>query len=819
MVESAYLPMTSKRSHVAGWLGDARWFGPAVTAAVIGFALSAFAWLAVAAWEDRVAKQDFRQSAGEGAQALQTGLDDYLQKLVALRAFFNGSQSVTRNEFNIFTKDLLDERNAILSFSWIPRITREWRVDHELEGLREGIPNYHIKAVGPDGRMSPAPSQDEYFPVFYSKEPLTARIYGINLLDGGVRQWPLYRARDGDRLAASGKFRLQSGSRDQNGFFVVLPVYRQGLPHDTLDERRRNLVGFVQGVFQFNVLVDDILADVKSYLNILVFEADAGPSDLPVHVHGTDAGQAHLLPMAQAMAVEPSWVGSLSAGDRRWKLVIMPPAGASSLARHDRAWIVLCAGLLITGLVVAYIWNSIRHVRRLQATNNTVSALARTDALTGLANRRAFVEQITKAFAGVTRGNIPFAVHFIDLDDFKDINDTQGHATGDELLKEVAARLKAVIRSNDLVARFGGDEFAILQADVIDPSAAGVLAGKVLKTLASPHAINGVDLHVTGSIGIALHSEQIDGPKAIMMQTDLALYRAKDDGGDCFRFHSGELDQQVHLRVNLAEELRTAIEHKEMELYYQTQVEIRSGRIVGLEALARWNHPTRGAVSPSIFIPVAEHTGGIAALGQWVLATACRQFREWEDMGLTVPRLGINVSGGQLKRPSNFERDVAENFALWDIPLHAIEFELTETVLMEVTQKQSDALERLRQLGTTIAIDDFGTGYSSLRYLTTYPVHRLKIAGELIAGITSDSRSAVVVRSSIRLAHDLGIEVIAEGVERADQARFLLEAGCEYAQGYFYSRPMPADDVERLLSRTSVVRLEKPQVRATSSAA
>ena len=196
-----------------------------------------------------------------------------------------------------------------------------------------------------------------------------------------------------------------------------------------------------------------------------------------------------------------------------------------------------------------------------------------------------------------------------------------------------------------------------------------------------------------------------------------------------------------------------------------------------------------------------------------MLAQACWQFRQWEDEGLTVPRLGVNVSGAQLRWPADFERDVAVNFALRAIPAHAIEFELTESVLMEVTQKQSDALDRLRKLGATIAIDDFGTGYSSLKYLTTYPVQRLKIAQELMAGIPADRRSAVVVRSSIRLAHDLGIEVIAEGVERADQAAFLLDEGCEYAQGYYCSRPMPANDVAQLLSRTSVIPL------STSSAA
>jgi CHASE1-domain containing sensor protein len=294
---------TVDRSGVAAWFSDARPFVPAVAAAAFGLALSVFAWFAVATWEDRLAKEDFAKSAADHAQALQAGLNEYLYKLVPLRALFNASNGgVSRGEFNVFTKDLLDERKAILSFSWIPRIRRAERAAHELAGVGDGIPDYRIKSVGPDGPMSPAPEQDEYFPVYYSNEPLTAKIYGLNLKDGGVRQQPLDRARDGNLPAATSNFHLQSGAGDRNGFFVALPVYQPDVPHDTLDERRRNLVGFVQGVFQFNVMVDAILADVKSPLSILLFDAVAGPDDLPVHVRVDNAGQARLTPRFQAMA-------------------------------------------------------------------------------------------------------------------------------------------------------------------------------------------------------------------------------------------------------------------------------------------------------------------------------------------------------------------------------------------------------------------------------------------------------------------------------------------------------------------------------------
>ena len=812
---------TLKDSKFATCFLKVRTFAPVFAAALIGSILSVAAWFGVADWEEWQAKQEFTKVASEHAQSLQTGVNEYINKLTALRAFFDASSNgVTRNEFQDFVQELLNGQNVIQGFSWVPRIRHADRQTHELAGVRDGISGYHIKTVSADGQMEPAPEAEEYFPIFYSNEPLTAIFYGLNELDaGGFRQQTIDRARDSNHPATTRSFPLQLGVGDRIGFFVALPVYQRGVPHDTIIERRRNLVGFVQGTFQFNGMVDTILGGATSQLNVLLFDGDAGPDDLPVHVASARAKDYLHISKFQAASLPANWVGALTTGDKRWALVVTPAIGPSSLALHSRAWIVLCAGLVICSLVVAYILNSIRQYRRLEAANNTVFELARTDALTGVANRRAFVERLTESFGSVARGNAPFAVQFIDLDGFKDINDTQGHSTGDALLVQVATRLTSIVRVNDLVARFGGDEFAVLQSDVSEPAAAGALAAKILKSLAAHYTIDGAELHITASVGIALHSICSDGPKVIMMQADLALYRAKDDGGDSFRFHSGELDQQFNLRVRLAGELRSAIDHGQFELHYQTQVEIRSGVIVGLEALVRWNHPTLGVILPLIFVPIAERTGGIAALGQWVLARACRQLKEWEDQGIAAPRLAINVSGAQLKTPVDFELAAAECFTTWGIRPHAIEFELTETILMEVTQKHTETLERLKQLGATLAIDDFGTGYSSLKNLAASPVHRLKIAQELIAGVTADARSAVVVRATIRLAHELGIEVIAEGVENTEQAHFLLDAGCEYAQGYYYARPANAHQVSQLLSRARTMPLPEPGGREKLSAA
>jgi diguanylate cyclase len=475
--------------------------------------------------------------------------------------------------------------------------------------------------------------------------------------------------------------------------------------------------------------------------------------------------------------------------------------------------------LLAFAALLAYMWASLRHALRLEYANRRILELAQTDLLTNLANRRAFVKRLAMAFTASWRGAPPFAVLYLDIDNFKDVNDTLGHAMGDLLLKEVVSRLRSAVRSEDLVARFGGDEFAVFVPNVTDRATVGDLAARIGKLLAAPFNIKGHKLCITSSIGIALYSSEVAGPEAMMMQADLALYGAKDDGRNCYRFHSQDLDREVHERVRIAEELRAALELGELELYYQPQVELSTGRIVGVEALIRWNHKTRGLLTPGTFIGIAEKTGAILPLGHFVFEEACRQLKSWQSEGIAPQVLSVNVSGVQFKGAAELEREVEACLSRWDLNPGDLELELTESVLMEATQRHSNTLDKLRQLGTKIAIDDFGTGYSSLKYLTTYPVNRLKLAPEFVFRVTVDYRNAAVVRAAIRLANELGLEVIAEGVETEAQVRFLMEAGCEQAQGYYFSRPVPALKVTELLRTGRIEPASGPLRRLTSSAA
>ncbi|HEV3396498.1 MAG TPA: EAL domain-containing protein [Xanthobacteraceae bacterium] len=793
---------------------------PFVAAGALGLALSVAAWFAFWHRDGELARLEFESIAANKAGSLQNGLDQYLNKLVALRALFQSIDAVGREQFETFADQLVRDQTAILRVNWVPRVERDERIAYERAAAGDGVTDYQFKAVAEDERLSLSPERDEYFPIFYSTAPRgTHDLYGIDL-GSPKRRPPLELARDNDRLGAAGNVMLHTGVGDRHGFFVVLPVYRRGLPHDNVEDRRRNLVGFIHAAFQIEALIESLLAATGSHgLDFHLFAYDAAPNALPVHSHVSPVDTTPIeWNTKAAVAAGPHWSGELRAGDARWALVMTPMSGGPAHAGYDRAWIVLVAGLLISAGAVAYMCASARHADRLVLANRKVSELARIDALTGLANRRAFLERLTAVFAQARRGREAFAVLYFDLDHFKDVNDTQGHPVGDELLRHVAERVKKIVRRTDLVARFGGDEFAVLEMDVAEFAGAGVLADKIGKALAAPYAIGANGVHITASIGIARFSETVADPEALLMQADLALYRAKEDGRNCFRFHSDELDWQVRERVTIAAELRQAVDRGELELYYQPQVELGSGRIVGLEALLRWNNARRGTVPPSIFIPIAERTGSILPIGQWAFDQACRQLRLWQDQRIAPAFVAVNCSALQFKALSELERTIADSLARWDISPQRMEIELTESVLMDVTQQQSGTLERLRELGLGIAIDDFGTGYSSLNYLTKYPVNRLKIAQELVFGVTTDSRNATVVRTAIRLAHELNIDFVAEGVENEAQMKFLIAAGCERAQGYYFSRPVDARHASELL-RQGWIRPGKNSLRVVATTA
>jgi diguanylate cyclase (GGDEF)-like protein/PAS domain S-box-containing protein len=435
-----------------------------------------------------------------------------------------------------------------------------------------------------------------------------------------------------------------------------------------------------------------------------------------------------------------------------------------------------------------------------KAAEERIARLARTDGLTQLANRATFVERLRHTFAAAKRGALPFAVHYLDLDKFKPVNDTLGHAAGDLLLREVARRLEGCTRETDLIARLGGDEFAVLQGEVKEPANAGELAARMHAALARPYNLNGEAANISVSIGICFFGAGIADADAMLAQADLALYRSKDEGRNQYHFHSVDLDREVLERVALGSELLNAMTRHELELYYQPQVELSSGKIVGMEALVRWIHPTRGVLAPDVFIPIAERTGSIISLGHWILDRACRQLRLWRDQGFSLPLIAVNLSHHQLKHGQIFIRDVAGVLAKWGLSPSDLEFDVTETTLTQLRWTGNDVLPLLRGYGVKIAIDGFGSEYSSFDYIKEYRVNSLKIAPSYLQGLAVGSEAATAMRTVLEFAGHMGIAVIVQGVE-TEQQRILLkrtDSGA-LAQGFHFSRPVNAETAGELL--------------------
>jgi diguanylate cyclase (GGDEF)-like protein/PAS domain S-box-containing protein len=441
----------------------------------------------------------------------------------------------------------------------------------------------------------------------------------------------------------------------------------------------------------------------------------------------------------------------------------------------------------------------VRDVSERKKASALIERMANYDGLTGLPNRQSFLATLAAGIAHVKRSKRCLAVLYMDLDHFKDINDTLGHPTGDRLLESVAGRLRSSVREVDTVARFGGDEFAAVAFDIREPADAALLAAKLVKEIAAPFFIGEREISSGTSVGIAVFGPDSPDAEALLAHADVALYRAKRDGGGTYRFYTQSLDAEVRERVALDTEISAGILAEQFFLVYQPQVDLDTGRIAGIEALLRWQHPLRGTLGPGAFVHAAERSGAIVALGRFVYGEACRQMRRWEDAGIAPPLIGVNVSVIQFKAAIAFEDGLAVTLAESGLAPARLELELTESVLMGASIEHNDALLRLRRSGLRIAIDDFGTGYSSLDDLRRFHVDRIKIPQNFIADLCTDPGVGAIVRATLGLARELAIDVVVEGVETAEQLALLRAWGCRCVQGFYFSRPLGVDDATALL--------------------
>ncbi len=466
---------------------------------------------------------------------------------------------------------------------------------------------------------------------------------------------------------------------------------------------------------------------------------------------------------------------------------------AGEQTRRQSQRLSLAAVILLASLWAIVLSFAARWRRHMVDSNTELTELAHYDNLTGVANRTLFNQRLAEAVANSDRTGISLALIIIDVDKFKDINDTHGHMAGDELLKTVATRLKARARSTDTVARLGGDEFAIVATQINNPMDVNTLANDVVHDALERFEFDNKQIGTGHSVGVALYPDDADDVESLMQKADFALYQAKSAGRSTYRLFDQRLEDQVQSRKRVQDDLLQGLQEDQFELHYQPLIDLETSGVRGVEALLRWNHPIRGQVPPNEFIPLAEEAGLMDELGDWVLRHACRQQVAWRDTGLADLRVGINLSSIQFQNPelvANIKQVVCDS----GMSPGKLALEITETGIMDKGDTVIELLKELNDFGITLAIDDFGTGYSSLAYLKHFPVHVLKIDKSFVDDLPHNHADAAIARTIISMARSLRLRAVAEGVENDEQLAFLRAEGCDYVQGYYFAKPQGAND-------------------------
>ncbi|HXH43799.1 MAG TPA: EAL domain-containing protein [Bradyrhizobium sp.] len=786
------------RRRRGGWWRAAPLLGlyrPALVAVGVGLLFSVLGAAAVARWEDRVNRIEFENAAETQAIVMQNGMNEYISRLLALRTLFESTnEEVSRSEFETFSARLFERHPGMLRIAWLPRVSRKERAEYETAAIRDGVSGYRIKAL--DGEsFATAPQSDEYFPVFYSTRPKTSSVYGMDYTTVPERRAVLERARDNDRVTAlrTRLFEPKEGGSPVPDVLVAVPVYAKGTSREEMADRRRNLAGFVIGIFDLPLLVRSIRVTTG-----------ASPA-VSMNVYPPFAAQivslAETLPDYSSVATTPQsmrdvarsrhWSGNLRIGDIDWQVRAVPAAGGPLATTYDRAVAVLIVGMLLTLSLSTYLMLASRNSRRLSLANRRVLELAQTDILTGLPNRAFFLTRLDEMNSQLGVRGLPFAILMLDLDRFKNVNDSLGHAAGDALLRQVAQRLKSALRANDVLARLGGDEFAIIQEAGQDQRACSTeLAARIAKLVSEPFLLPGHRVEIGTSIGIAIAPDHGGDQEQLLKKADLALYRSKSAGRNCFTIYDEAMSAELEARNTLEGDLRDAIALCQLEVHYQPFVDAVSGERRGFEALVRWRHPTRGLIPPDQFIALAEETGLIVPLGEFVLRRACADAASWPSDLMVA----VNLSPIQFKEAELFGM-ICGALADSGLPPQRLEIEITESVLLERGSENHAFMERLKHLGVELALDDFGTGYSSLSYLTAFPFDKIKIDKSFIRNLTQQPRSSAIISSIVTLARGLDMSVTAEGVETREEFERLKALGVNFAQGYLFGRPHPIERI------------------------
>lgn len=841
----------------------------------------------------------------------------YEQVLRGVAGLYLASKSVERQEFHEYVSSLSIEKfyPGIQGIGFAQRIYPQEKTKFIAEIRTQGFADFSIRPEG---------ERDVYSAIIYL-EPFSGRnlrAFGFDMYSEPTRRTAMDRACDLNLAALSDKVKLiqEDERRPQAGLLMYLPIYQNGKPHQTVTERRANLVGWVYAPFRMNDFMEHILDEQGGKLDLELFDGEnivpeklLYDADRNLSLHQSSSAlfqlSSHIKILDKTWTVnvrslpefekeidtikteEIQFIGGvmslmsalLVGGLVMWRAKSHILAEEKSIAATafesqqgmivtDQQTVILKVNRAFTNITgytaeeaigktpkllssgrhgkdfYAAMWKSIErkggwegeiwnrrkngeiypeyltitavknehyqitnYVAALsditvsKAASDEIHHLAYYDPLTRLPNRRLLVDRLQMALASSTRSGKEGALLFIDMDHFKNLNDTLGHDYGDMLLQQVAQRVEACVREGDTVARLGGDEFVVMLEDLsenqLEAAAQTELVGqKILAALNQPYQLEQHEYLSTPSIGATLFNDHQEALEELMKHADIAMYQAKKAGRNVLRFFDPVMQESVNTRAELEKELRKALEKKQFHLFFQVQVNEKL-QPTGAETLIRWIHPERDMISPAQFIPLAEDTGHIVAIGRWVLEVACAQIKDWQKN--TVTRnlvLAVNVSARQFYQP-DFVSTVQTLLRSYAIPPALLKLELTESMLLDKIDDTIATMRALKELGVSFSLDDFGTGYSSLQYLKRLPISQLKIDQSFVRDISTDNSDKAIVRTIIAMAHSLNLDVIAEGVETEDQRQFLLHSGCTHYQGYLFGKPVRIQEFEQLLHK------------------
>lgn len=728
---------------------------------------------------------DLMLRANDEAARIQRSLDISIELLESIGGFFDSSEKVERGEFKSFVGDRFSSHPEVLGVQWVPRVDDTQRAAIE-EELRANHQVLGINEAGTDGKPVSAKRREEYFPVLYSV-PVSPGDLGFDFASKPELSEAMELSERTGVLRASGEVTIRRGADSVKGIIFLRPVYGKQTTRPATSNKSLRLTGFATSALYPEGLFSSALTKYRpTGLDVMLVATDLSGGHSVLHFHPSRSRTAPIQEPSEEEIKRDTYreIGMKVPGSN-WALIFRPAPAFYEEHESSQQWVIIALGLLLIGV------SAVGRVKNIRYTEQILS-LAKTDALTGLANRMLFQDRLQQALARAERERGNLAVLFLDLDRFKHINDSLGHALGDELLKEVSLRLLRVLRKEDTVARMGGDEFIILLPEVSSDQAPAVLAEKLLDVVRQPYRVAGRVFYLSASIGISLYPEDGAEVDALVANADAAMYRAKSKGRNTYEFYSKELTEAATERWQLESELRHALENNAIQVRYQPEVELNSGRIIGAEALACWEHPERGSIPAERFIHIAEESGLIIELGEYVLEQACRQTMVWLDAGHPL-RVAVNVSGRQIQR-SDFVSVVERVLHETGLPPEYLELEVTESLIIDHAENVVEVLIALSRLGVSLSIDDFGAGYSSLAYLKRLPIDKLKIDRSFIKDLPKDEEDVAITQAVIALANSMGLRTIAEGVETSEQAEFLLRAGCALGQGFLFGRPVAAEN-------------------------